>query len=300
MAQLSRPFQIALLAAGLLAAAWFFALRGHPASTGSSNAPAPTSSAPSAAAQAQKAAAPTPIYHGPAPGVEGLTRAIARAHAAVAASQQNAKQLAEKSAQASSASAAPSGSSEASSQTGSATPSTASGASRPTATGHRASTRPTATSSSPATHAAASSATGKSSAGASVPARQAAVERELKRGYVVAVLFWNPKGSDDVAVHNQLQQLLAVHRRFGSVKGVPALRSLLKALGVELNSKFAVQEASASQVTSFGSITRGVQVYQTPTILLINPHGKTSTLTGLTDTFSIEQAIDEVHTAAEA
>ena len=37
-----------------------------------------------------------------------------------------------------------------------------------------------------------------------------------------------------------------------------------------------------------------VQVYSTPTILLINTKGSTSSLTGLTDAFSIGQAINEV------
>ena len=48
-----------------------------------------------------------------------------------------------------------------------------------------------------------------------------------------------------------------------------------------------MQEASAKEVASFGSVTRGVQVYGTPTILIVNKHGQTTTLTGLQDAFSI-------------
>ena len=59
-----------------------------------------------------------------------------------------------------------------------------------------------------------------------------------------------------------------------------------------------VQEASASQVASFGSITRGVQVYATPTMLVINKHGQTIVLTGVQDAFSIEQAIDEARSTS--
>jgi hypothetical protein len=279
MAQLSRPFQIALLAVAVLAAAWFLLLHGHSTSTsGSSSSSAPARGAP-ASSQARASTAPTAASTAAPPGSEagpqGLERAIAKAHAAVATSEQNAKQLQEKSAQASSTSTASSSSAA---------------VSRPQAVTHAATKGGTA-----ATHAAASRGSGRATTTPAVPARQAAVERELKRGDVVAVLFWNPKGADDVAVRTELQLLLAVHRRLGSVKGVPALRTLLKALGLELESKFAVQEASPSQVASFGSITRGVQVYQTPTILLVNPHGRTSTLTGLADAFSIEQAIDEAH-----
>ena len=51
--------------------------------------------------------------------------------------------------------------------------------------------------------------------------------------------------------------------------------------------------AVASQVGSFGSFTKAVQVNGTPTIVIVNPHGHATTLTGLTDVFSIEQAIGE-------
>ena len=49
------------------------------------------------------------VYHGSAPGVEGLTKAIAKAHGAVSTSEGNARQLEEKSAQATSTTPAESG-----------------------------------------------------------------------------------------------------------------------------------------------------------------------------------------------
>ena len=119
MTQISRPFQIALLAMGLFAAVWFFVLQGHSASTTGSGSSASAPSAPAQSGKATPQARPSrappprsenatgcaePVYHGSAPGVEGLTRAIDKAHGAVATSQQNAKALEEKSAQASSAS----------------------------------------------------------------------------------------------------------------------------------------------------------------------------------------------------
>ena len=61
--------------------------------------------------------------------------------------------------------------------------------------------------------------------------------------------------------------------------------------------KLAVHVARSSQVGSFGSFTRAVQVYGTPTILMVNTNGQTSSVTGLTDAFSIEQAIKEVKQA---
>ena len=52
-----------------------------------------------------------------------------------------------------------------------------------------------------------------------------------------------------------------------------------------------------AQVGSFGSFARAVQVYSTPTILLIDSKGRTSSITGLTDVFAIEQSLHELHKA---
>ena len=65
------------------------------------------------------------------------------------------------------------------------------------------------------------------------------------------------------------------------------------ATGLELEKKIAVHYASAAQVASFGTFTKTVQVYGTPTILVINKHGAVTTINGLTDAFAIEQTIDE-------
>jgi hypothetical protein len=257
MAQLSRPFQIALVALALVVAVWFLALNGHSTSTNSpGSSPAASASAPSA--QASKAASPSPIYHGSAPGVSGLTRAIAKAHGAVATSQQNAQQLEQKAAQASS--------------------STAPAASTPTGGTAAASTaaqHASATTSAPTVHQGTSAAhkgAGAKRAASVSPSHgpQRAVEAELKQGKIVLLLFWNPKGADDAAVRKELRTL-AAHGK----------------------NKIAVHEVLASQVASFGSITRGVQVNQTPTILIINKRDQATALTGLTDVFSIAQAISE-------
>ena len=273
MAQLSRPFQIALVAVCLLAAIWLFALQGRSTSTSGSGASAPAStSAPSAstpaasatahgkststaAPGAKSAATPTHVYHGSAPGVEGLTRAIAKAHEAVAISQQNAKQLEGKSAQASNE-AAPAQTSSTTAPAKASAPVTKgavkTSTTAPSSTVHKGSSTPSPT------------------PRATVPAGQRTVEADLAKGEVVVLLFWNPKGSDDLAVHREVQLLAKVDGR-----------------------KLAVQEALPSEVASFGSITRGVQVYATPTILIVNKKGRATTLTGLQDAFSIEQAIDE-------
>jgi hypothetical protein len=282
MTHISRPFQIALLAVGVLMAVWFVALRGH---SGSSAPPSPGGSP--AAATSNPAAAPSSVYHGGAPGVEGLTHAIAKAHGAVTTSQQNAKALEEKSAQASGGSPA-SGASSA----------TSSPQSRPSTihTGSAAGSAhsaPATKSVTPAAHTPAGKAAGSLIGVHRIPARQALVERALKEGKIAVILFWNPKGADDVAVHLELRLLEAVHHLIRPLANVPRVRRELQQYGLELQKRFAAFEARGNQVTSFGSITHGVQVYGTPTLMVINKRGEVKTLTGLTDAYAIEQTIDE-------
>ncbi len=261
MAQLSRPFQIALVSVCLLAAVWFFALQGRSTSTGGSgSAPAVTASTPSVAkasgtgathtaataavvARAKAEAKTGHIYHGPVPGLEGLTRDIARAHGAVAAigaSPSNPASTGDHAASSASATV----------QHPASAPRSASAATGTTATRTR---------------------TAHKTAGASATSSlsgQHAVEADLAKGDVVVLLFWNPSGTEDISVHH-------------AVRAVKSANHVV------------VQEAAASQVASFGSVTRGVQVYTTPTILVIAKTGKAIVLTGVQDAFSIEQAIAE-------
>jgi len=258
MSQISRPFQIALLAMVVLAGVWFFALHGHSSSSGSSSsASTPTTTpaaAPSAASEEKAAGSATPVYKGAAPGVQGLSRAIANAHKAVATSQQNAKQLEEKSNQASrSATGAPQ------------TTSTAAATPQPAAT------TPVKTQTAPTPAATPAKTAAPSATAALSPTGQLLVEQELKQGKTVAIMFWNPKGAVDQTVRGELQ---AFARSQGGA--------------------LAVNYASAQQVGSFGTITRSIQVYSTPTILLVNKKGQTSTVIGLTDTFALKQAIQEM------
>jgi hypothetical protein len=259
MTQISRPFQLVLLATGLFAVVWFVALRGHSASTQSagSSASAPAASAP---AKAAKPSSSSPVYHGSAPGVEGLTRAINKAHAAVAQSQQNARQLKEKAAQASSPGGA------------AATSATSSGGSQVSGSSkqHPSAASTHAASKAPGSPSAGRSAGTSAKAPAASSGAQASVEGQLKQGKTVAILFWNPQSSVDVTVRRELQ-----------------------AAEQQLGGTLAVHLARSSQVGSFGTFTRDVQVYSTPTILLVNKQGETTVLTGLTDVFSLKQAVAE-------
>ncbi len=276
MAQLSRPYQIALGVVALLALVWVVALRGHgsnpnePAPSGpSSNAPAVhstsaagSSSTPAsggsaakgsgAAAQARSAATPTPIYHGAAPGVEGLTRDVAKAHEAVGSSQREAQRFEHQSAQAPSGSSGGAGGSSAGSGVAHSSPKSAPARTVSTA----GATKPS----------------GNAASGR--PAQQVLLERDLAHHKTVLLLFWNPKSSVDARVRKEADGLVRSSK--GSV---------------------VVHDAQPSQVGLFGPVTEVSHVYQTPTILIVNRHGLVSTLTGLTDTFALQQAVREAQHA---
>jgi hypothetical protein len=102
------------------------------------------------------------------------------------------------------------------------------------------------------------------------PASQATVAAELMHGKTVLLLFLNPSAYDDDAV---------------AIETVAAAR--------KLGHNFSVHYAQAKQVNSFGSLTRDIQVYQTPTLLIVTPKRQVTTLTGLTNAYAIEQAVAE-------
>jgi hypothetical protein len=272
MAQISRPFQIVVAVFLVFACVWLFALQGHSSTpTSSSSAPVvsattpaastpstASSSASSATAKAKPKGGSTHVYHGPVPGLEGLTRDISRAHHAVGVSGDAAP---------SSSSAAPAPS----------TKTAASGAPAATQThahSTAATTAPTTKATPRASNKPSTSIAHKpSSAAPATLAGQRTVEAELAKGEVVLLLFWNPKGVEDASVHRAVQQVAQAERG--------------------AHPRVAVQEALAGQVASYGSVTRGVQVYATPTLFVINKKGQAIVLTGVQDAFSIEQSIAE-------
>lgn len=267
MAQLSRPYQVVLILVAVLALAWFAVLRSHvsTSSSGSSGGGASSqasAAAPKAGAIERHESTPTRVYHGPAPGVEGLTKDVRRAHEAVGASEAQTHKL-------ESAGGSPSASSGASrgSQAASGVPSTAAAA------GSRTAAKPHSSS---ATHpASATRHHSTSSAPSTAPkggdaSRAFTVAKQLRQGKVVLLLFWNSHSFDDQAVHSQVQAAS------GALKG-----------------KVAADYAKPGEVSAFGTVTRDISVLQTPTLLVINRKGLTTTITGLTDAFAIEQAVRE-------
>jgi hypothetical protein len=236
MAQLSRPFQIALAAVVVLAGVWLFALQGRFTSTsGTGSSPAVSTTTPVTPVARKPTHASAKVVSPRASGTHSSTRSSSH-------------KLSRSSAHA-----------------------TTHHASR-TVT-HTASKTPARTVTKAPAKTVTKAPTSTAHKGASAPATaslngQHAVEADLAKGDVVVLLFWNPSGTDDISVHHAVQ----------------AVRSA---------SHVAVQEAAASQVASFGSVTRGVQVYATPTIFVIAKSKKAIVLSGVQDAFAIKQAIAE-------
>ncbi|HEV7937459.1 MAG TPA: hypothetical protein VGP18_05480 [Solirubrobacteraceae bacterium] len=299
MAQLSRPYQILLGVVVVFGLIWAVALRSHSPNPNEPTASTPTNSASANGSSGGNAAAPTKVYHGAAPGVEGLTKAIAKAHGAVAESQRNVQEQAGR-AQALTGEAQASATSTHTTTAGTTTQSvtvthkatTAPNLARRTVTSiHKTSTGGHGTST--VIHTSTNTVEKTAPAHRTVAptdkpvirvhssikhsaksVQQVAVEHELAQGKTVMLFFWTPSSSVDQ--QNVVQAKALVARSKGTLT---------------------LHLALASQVGEFGTITEVVHVYQTPTILIVNKHGVVSTLTGLTDVFALEQAVQEAQSA---
>jgi hypothetical protein len=92
----------------------------------------------------------------------------------------------------------------------------------------------------------------------------------VDEGRVAVVLFWNKAGSDDRATRVALR---AVDRHHGKV--------VTKAIPI-------------SQVGTYEAITRGAQILESPTVLVIGAGGKAQAITGYTETAEIDQAVSDI------
>jgi hypothetical protein len=93
------------------------------------------------------------------------------------------------------------------------------------------------------------------------------VAKAIRKGQVLVLLFWNGKSADDKAVH---QALAKVDRWDGRVS---------------------VQSASIQKISKYGRIARGVDVEQSPTVVVADPKLRAETLVGYVDTQTIDQAV---------
>ena len=135
----------------------------------------------------------------------------------------------------------------------------------------------TSTSAAPAAPAAASTASraARSARPAHHPAAKpkatpasAAVSAAMAKGKVVVLLFWNQQASDDRSVRAELAHVSS-H-----------------------NGRVLIVAAPVRQVSLFSDSIRGVQVLQSPTIVVVDRRHRARTLVGYTDRAEIGQAVD--------
>ena len=290
MDQVSRPLQVLLVAAVLFLAVWLVALRPKGESGGGTSS---TAAKPAAKQPAQGSTSPAQGPGSSLPG--GLGRAVTKARGA--AGQSDAANQRVQQATGAGAAAAQPATPRAAAATGTANPAPAPGASR---AGFGFSSG----------NAAASSlalATGMLAAGvaqaagvnlgaltaasttvatpvgvrrgvhavvhAAVPTRATAsptaVRGALANGKVVVLLFWNPRGADDQLVRAELSHV--------SSHGGRAF----------------IVAAPVREVSRFSSVIRGVQVLQSPTVLVIDPSHRARMLVGYTDRAEIGQSVSD-------
>jgi hypothetical protein len=98
----------------------------------------------------------------------------------------------------------------------------------------------------------------------------APILRELAHGKTAVLLFWHSRGADDNAARDAVR---AANRHGGRVT---------------------VHVASIDRVADYAAITSGVDVLQSPTVLVIGPDHKARTIVGYTDPREVDQLVDDV------
>lgn len=229
MTQVSRPVLIVLIVVVAFAGVWLVALR-------------PKSDSGSGGGSSNMSSAPD------APGVKGLTKSIAKAKGAVKTSQDNAAKV-----------------DAADAATGGAAASGASGASGASSSGSQSGSASGSSSSTASPQVRAVSA----KASAATAKKVAAVDRGLHQRKVVALLFYNPRSSDDKMVRQEFSRL--------STRGgrVVLVASPLAAL------------------SSFGEVTQRVQVTEASSLIVFDHKGKASSIVGFTTDAEMSQRISD-------
>lgn len=93
------------------------------------------------------------------------------------------------------------------------------------------------------------------------------VAKAIRKNKVLVLLFWNGKSADDKAVHKALAK---VDRWDGRVY---------------------VGSAPIKRISKYGRIARGVDVEQSPTVVVADPDLRAEALVGYVDTRTIDQAV---------
>jgi len=258
VSQVSRPMQIALLAAVAFAGVWFVALRPKPV---------PPPGTPAAA----------PAKPAVAPGAAGLGRAVDKAKGAAAVATDRGLANSDNPAPAAGSSASPQAATPAPSTSGSSSTSPAGAAASakqapvtgPGGITYRYDALPSSTA-------------GVATLGALQAARLIGVippgaarngslpypvRQGLARHKVIVLLFWRRGSADDAAVR---KAVAGVNRH---------------------NGKVVVTIAPVTRVGAYTPVTRGVRVEETPTVIVVDGKRKAKMIVGYVDRATIDQAI---------
>jgi hypothetical protein len=93
------------------------------------------------------------------------------------------------------------------------------------------------------------------------------IAKAIRKNKAIVLLFWNGKSADDKAVHAALKD---VDRWDGRVF---------------------VGSAPIKQISKYGRIARGVDVEQSPTVVVVDPELRAETIVGYVDAKTIDQAV---------
>jgi hypothetical protein len=93
------------------------------------------------------------------------------------------------------------------------------------------------------------------------------VAKAIRKHQVLVLLFWNGKSADDKAVHAALKKV------------------------DRWNGRVSVQTASIKKISKYGRIARGVDVEQSPTVVVADTELRADTLVGYVDAPTIDQAV---------
>jgi hypothetical protein len=102
----------------------------------------------------------------------------------------------------------------------------------------------------------------------------ASVAKAVAANKVLVMLFWNPKAADDRAVRSEL-------RHVGSHKGAVS-----------------ISVANVKDIARYAPITRGADVEQSPSVVVVGRDRQATLLTGYSDRGAINQAVSDALRAA--
>jgi hypothetical protein len=95
----------------------------------------------------------------------------------------------------------------------------------------------------------------------------APVAKAIEKDKVLVLLFWNGKSADDRAVRSAVRHV------------------------DDWNGRVATHVAPLKTISRYGRITRGAEVEQSPTVVVVDPELRAETLVGFVDTETIDQAV---------